>query len=126
MLVIFIRLVLFFFLMIRRPPRSTLFPYTTLFRSQRLFDVALVSVHVGSKCKNANDRWRTGGGGPGPHFSVRFHCPPPHDPPAVFGPSLAPPPTPGLAGKGEGAEHTPAPAARSIPEGGKPWPPSEP
>src|SRR5471032_3572190 len=24
---------LFFFLMIRRPPRSTLFPYTTLFRS---------------------------------------------------------------------------------------------
>src|SRR5256885_6976495 len=28
-------LVLFFFLMIRRPPRSTLFPYTTLFRSHR-------------------------------------------------------------------------------------------
>src|SRR2546427_8700931 len=26
----------FFFLMIRRPPRSTLFPYTTLFRSQQL------------------------------------------------------------------------------------------
>src|SRR3989442_9554846 len=25
----------FFFLMIRRPPRSTLFPYTTLFRSRR-------------------------------------------------------------------------------------------
>src|SRR6266700_6565452 len=25
----------FFFLMIRRPPRSTLFPYTTLFRSTR-------------------------------------------------------------------------------------------
>src|SRR5438067_13919201 len=24
----------FFFLMLRRPPRSTLFPYTTLFRSQ--------------------------------------------------------------------------------------------
>src|SRR2546421_3708233 len=31
---------LFFFLMIRRPPRSTLFPYTTLFRSGRR-DVAL-------------------------------------------------------------------------------------
>src|SRR5205823_13697733 len=40
---------LFFFLMIRRPPRSTLFPYTTLFRSaieilqqfaQRLQDLA--------------------------------------------------------------------------------------
>src|SRR3712207_7785525 len=28
-------LVLFFFLMIRRPPRSTLFPYTTLFRSRQ-------------------------------------------------------------------------------------------
>src|SRR3712207_8984318 len=26
----------FFFLMIRRPPRSTLFPYTTLFRSKSL------------------------------------------------------------------------------------------
>src|SRR5690242_21624413 len=26
-------LIFFFFLMIRRPPRSTLFPYTTLFRS---------------------------------------------------------------------------------------------
>ena len=28
------RVLLFFFLMIRRPPRSTLFPYTTLFRSK--------------------------------------------------------------------------------------------
>src|SRR2546428_2229540 len=28
-------LCIFFFLMIRRPPRSTLFPYTTLFRSPR-------------------------------------------------------------------------------------------
>src|SRR6478672_3890959 len=30
-----LRLFIFFFLMIRRPPRSTLFPYTTLFRSRR-------------------------------------------------------------------------------------------
>src|SRR5256885_4277043 len=30
--------VLFFFLMIRRPPRSTLFPYTTLFRSLPLLE----------------------------------------------------------------------------------------
>src|SRR3989454_12848009 len=29
----------FFFLMIRRPPRSTLFPYTTLFRSRQGWDV---------------------------------------------------------------------------------------
>src|SRR3712207_8542647 len=28
-------MLVFFFLMIRRPPRSTLFPYTTLFRSDR-------------------------------------------------------------------------------------------
>src|SRR2546429_7080301 len=30
---------LFFFLMIRRPPRSTLFPYTTLFRSHEAVDL---------------------------------------------------------------------------------------
>src|SRR4051812_50163579 len=30
----------FFFLMIRRPPRSTLFPYTTLFRSPCVGDEA--------------------------------------------------------------------------------------
>src|SRR2546427_27926 len=30
----------FFFLMIRRPPRSTLFPYTTLFRSTLLDSTA--------------------------------------------------------------------------------------
>src|SRR2546430_11266892 len=29
--------IFFFFLMIRRPPRSTLFPYTTLFRSLRAY-----------------------------------------------------------------------------------------
>src|SRR5690349_22818919 len=31
---------LFFFLMIRRPPRSTLFPYTTLFRSKAVDGVS--------------------------------------------------------------------------------------
>src|SRR6266581_5601584 len=31
----FLFVLVFFFLMIRRPPRSTLFPYTTLFRSPR-------------------------------------------------------------------------------------------
>src|ERR1035437_10797207 len=31
----FLVFLVFFFLMIRRPPRSTLFPYTTLFRSRR-------------------------------------------------------------------------------------------
>src|SRR2546422_10109976 len=38
---------LFFFLMIRRPPRSTLFPYTTLFRSfyYSLMPNLLLSLH---------------------------------------------------------------------------------
>src|SRR2546422_7870264 len=31
----FLHIFCFFFLMIRRPPRSTLFPYTTLFRSRQ-------------------------------------------------------------------------------------------
>src|SRR5436190_15895839 len=34
-----------FFLMIRRPPRSTLFPYTTLFRSRPDALLSAVSVH---------------------------------------------------------------------------------
>src|SRR2546426_67543 len=32
----YLYILFFFFLMIRRPPRSTLFPYTTLFRSERI------------------------------------------------------------------------------------------
>src|SRR2546430_12378968 len=36
----------FFFLMIRRPPRSTLFPYTTLFRSIALTGCALEPPHA--------------------------------------------------------------------------------
>src|SRR5207302_8442386 len=35
----------FFFLLIPRPPRSTLFPYTTLFRSDR--DIGAVDRHAG-------------------------------------------------------------------------------
>src|SRR5437899_10880963 len=39
----------FFFLMIRRPPRSTLFPYTTLFRSPQLVvqDTFVTDMDVG-------------------------------------------------------------------------------
>src|SRR6201990_3756871 len=44
----------FFFLMIRRPPRSTLFPYTTLFRSHP-------SRHL---CRPCFGLRRGGGGGP--------------------------------------------------------------
>src|SRR3712207_9270574 len=43
----------FFFLMIRRPPRSTLFPYTTLFRS------ALCAAAAGP----GEVRWDTNGAG---------------------------------------------------------------
>src|SRR5690242_21451384 len=37
----------FFFLMIRRPPRSTLFPYTTLFRSDQVEQSVRPDRHVG-------------------------------------------------------------------------------
>src|SRR2546430_12661692 len=37
----------FFFLMIRRPPRSTLFPYTTLFRSDAPEELRLEHVDPG-------------------------------------------------------------------------------
>src|SRR2546429_6779841 len=42
----------FFFLMIRRPPRSTLFPYTTLFRSA-LED----AVTLGQALKHCGNDW---------------------------------------------------------------------
>src|SRR5260370_28740126 len=37
-----------FFLMIRRPPRSTLFPYTTLFRSSREATLRYIYPHMAS------------------------------------------------------------------------------
>src|SRR5206468_11607270 len=56
---------LFFFLMIRRPPRSTLFPYTTLFRSKVSAEVDLVhqqtqnqrygSSHIGATAKDISN-----------------------------------------------------------------------
>src|SRR2546430_17660215 len=44
---------LFFFLMIRRPPRSTLFPYTTLFRS---FAATQAAIAAGNTAKNVGLR----------------------------------------------------------------------
>src|SRR5437899_11830859 len=41
----------FFFLMIRRPPRSTLFPYTTLFRSSRPPHGAVAAGRPGSPAR---------------------------------------------------------------------------
>src|SRR5258708_14851614 len=43
----------FFFLMIRRPPRSTLFPYTTLFRSKK---ARVMRSHVARGIGVARDR----------------------------------------------------------------------
>ena len=40
--------VFFFFLMIRRPPRSTLFPYTTLFRSAAVIGGTALAGGVGT------------------------------------------------------------------------------
>src|SRR5438132_1994241 len=54
-------LVIFFFLMIRRPPRSTLFPYTTLFRSddrQRGAAAGVFRAEVDREACTA--RWMTG------------------------------------------------------------------
>src|ERR1051325_11776890 len=43
--------VFFFFLMIRRPPRSTLFPYTTLFRSFVVAGIASVMSRSWCSCE---------------------------------------------------------------------------
>src|SRR5687768_18188451 len=43
-----------FFLMIRPPPRSTLFPYTTLFRSRRH---VLIAGRVGGSPRRLGDRY---------------------------------------------------------------------
>src|SRR3712207_7638119 len=53
----------FFFLMIRRPPRSTLFPYTTLFRSGHRHEHVLeVAVAGQQRVEPAGDAQRQGGG----------------------------------------------------------------
>src|SRR3989442_3034657 len=52
--------VLFFFLMIRRPPRSTLFPYTTLFRSPFLCCVVLPSVRWSAGLLVCSGAWVSG------------------------------------------------------------------
>src|SRR2546422_6696227 len=59
-------MLLFFFLMIRRPPRSTLFPYTTLFRSHGLVGLAkqLVRAGLGARDRHDTDAGCDGGGPP--------------------------------------------------------------
>src|ERR1041385_9467579 len=49
----------FFFLMIRRPPRSTLFPYTTLFRSGAQWEAAHHDREPGAARRHHQDRKST-------------------------------------------------------------------
>src|SRR5574341_783576 len=49
---------LFFFLMIRRPPRSTLFPYTTLFRANRKCLCYFLDRMASEKIKFGTSGWR--------------------------------------------------------------------
>src|SRR2546422_10651147 len=53
--------VIFFFLMIRRPPRSTLFPYTTLFRSMKERGIRWIPM-FGRQAYKVGNRFRFWGG----------------------------------------------------------------
>src|SRR3712207_7061342 len=53
-----------FFLMIRRPPRSTLFPYTTLFRSVRAADQVEQRVGDGQRQQRVGGQQEAGRGVP--------------------------------------------------------------
>src|SRR6266481_4045583 len=50
----------FFFLMIRRPPRSTLFPYTTLFRSDQAKMVPLTHANVAASVRGICSSYEVG------------------------------------------------------------------
>src|SRR2546427_12225673 len=56
--------------MIRRPPRSTLFPYTTLFRSS--MDVDVTSIAFKGKEADATVSFRPKGSGPGSGLQMRY------------------------------------------------------
>src|SRR2546430_16188750 len=61
----------FFFLMIRRPPRSTLFPYTTLFRSDELEPRGRVHPGVRDDDEDPGRHSTHGHGHPGPEVRPR-------------------------------------------------------
>src|SRR5688572_33448584 len=52
----FVLSMIFVFIMIRRPPRSTLFPYTTLFRSEPARPAALVASGTPADCGLGSSR----------------------------------------------------------------------
>src|SRR2546422_8396143 len=60
----------FFFLMIRRPPRSTLFPYTTLFRSGAIR--RFMNVTRGPKNKYSTLMFVIGGNAPSTNIRVEY------------------------------------------------------
>src|SRR5258708_32059920 len=53
--------------MIRRPPRSTLFPYTTLFRSHGLYTASLISAVLGTRLPGPGAVYRS--------QTLNFHAP---------------------------------------------------
>src|SRR4030042_1364152 len=53
-LMVIVSLCFFFFLMIRRPPRSTLFPYTTLFRSHKFY----LSAALATRAERRRREWQ--------------------------------------------------------------------
>src|SRR2546422_5722637 len=61
--------------MIRRPPRSTLFPYTTLFRPHRTaVSVAVIPIPA-DPLTPSNAAARNGVGGPNGSTSTKSYCP---------------------------------------------------
>src|SRR5260370_42630175 len=114
---------LFFFLMIRRPPRSTLFPYTTLFRSVLGHDPA-VDLAGGER----DGAWSVAGGGSMARAGAAEQICGGRGTPVGGGgaPPFAPPPAGGGGGPG-------APPGRPCPPrplaprgGGGPGPPGVP
>src|SRR5438105_10915018 len=61
---------LLFFLMIRRPPRSTLFPYTTLFRSRRRKRASKITCRRSDVMSKGKKR---SGARPGTFFTFRHY-----------------------------------------------------
>src|ERR1039458_434605 len=59
--------------MIRRPPRSTLFPYTTLFRSQGDFFEEIAKFRAARRCWAKIMKARFGAKNP-ESMRLRFHC----------------------------------------------------
>src|SRR5258708_2016071 len=118
----------FFFLMIRRPPRSTLFPYTTLFRSEHLLEGAYAQGILGSVASHPlpsfvqpplqqQQGWEEwtffyssdpGNDDPPPSQPSPPHTPPPVQNPDPSQPSPSPP-------------HTPSPPpVQNVPHHGRP------